>query len=55
MNDDDDEHYVQTFEAESQEALPFVREKQFVEFKTDNDDASAQAPADVQPQILAVL
>ena len=51
----DDEHYAQTFEAEFQEALPLVREKQFVAVKTDNDEASAQAPADVQPQILAVF
>ena len=51
----DEEHYAQTVDVGFQEALPLVREKQFDAVKTDNDDASAQAPADVQPQILYVF
>ena len=49
----DDEHYEQTLEPEFQVALPLVREKQFVDVKTDNDEDSAQAVP--HPQIFIVL
>ena len=48
----DDEHYEQELEAWFHVALPFVRKKQLVAFKTDKDEASEQVA--FQSQILIV-